>query len=138
MQGQLAGSEECETVPPAEASLKLLSDFYPVNSRGKILDTFQKNIEKELTRSALRSGSRGQMSNDNLSSEEHIALESLSCDSTIVNKSSDKGGLVVSKDGYIMTLCPVYIGNQTLGMPCSVLTQDTLIMSLAVYPWDSL
>lgn len=81
-----------------EASFKLRSDFYPVNSRGKILDTFQNNIEKELTRLALRSGNRGHICNDNLSSEECIALESLRCDSTIAIKNSDKGGMVVIQD----------------------------------------
>lgn len=65
-----SGDDECSAIPPEEVTLKTHSDFYPVNSRGKALDTFQKTVEKGLTQLALGSGSRAHVFNDNLSSEE--------------------------------------------------------------------
>lgn len=61
-----------------------------MNSRDKVIDTFQRNVERELTRLALCSGSRGHVFNDNLSSEERTAIESLSRDSAIVIWNSDR------------------------------------------------
>lgn len=39
-------SQEAAETPPVVALFRLRSDFYPINSRGKALDLFQKSVEK--------------------------------------------------------------------------------------------
>lgn len=56
LQDESVSGEVCETTLPVDVPFKLRSDYYPVNSRGKALDTFQRSVKRELTRLALHTG----------------------------------------------------------------------------------
>lgn len=48
LQGESAfgcDDQDGDYVPPIQAPLEVRSDFYPINSRSKCLDLFQKNME---------------------------------------------------------------------------------------------
>lgn len=70
-------------------SFKLKSDFYPVGSRVKDMDTYQKLVERDLTNLA-RNVPRN--ASENLTADEKLSLESLNKDISIVIKNADKGG----------------------------------------------
>ena len=75
---------------------KLRSEFYPVGSRGKDLDLFQKLVERDLTH--LSRACHRKHTGCNLSKDEIDALKVLSEDKSITIRNSDKGGTVVILD----------------------------------------
>lgn len=75
---------------------KSKSNFYPVASRGKDLDLFQKMVEGDLTRLARNCHKKPLP--DNLTLDERSALKNLTTDDSIVVRNADKGGTVVVLD----------------------------------------
>lgn len=80
-----------------DISFKSRSDLYPVASRGKDIDLFQKMVEGDLVRLA-RSCNNKKLSHDNLTVKERQAFKDLSADDSIVIRNADKGGMVIVLD----------------------------------------
>lgn len=76
-------------------SFKIRSEFYPIQSRGKDMDLYQKLAERDL--SSLAKYSLNNRA-ENLSIEEKKSLDDLHTDPSIVVKNTDKGGMVVVLD----------------------------------------
>lgn len=76
--------------------LNLDLTFYPVASRGRDLDLFQKMVEGDLTRLACSCHKRP--ITHNLTHAERLALKTFAADKSIVIRNVDKGGTVVVLD----------------------------------------
>lgn len=90
LMGQSSMVREEGTAIAGPMSCKTRSDFYPVNSRDKVMNEFQKMIERDLTRPVSQISVRGTIFNDNLSTEERELLMRLSRGNDFVIKNSGK------------------------------------------------
>ncbi|XP_053575200.1 DNA helicase B [Bombina bombina] len=81
------------------SGFKKLSVFYPIQSRGTILETFFKRVENDLTLLASRTETSGEFkTKSNLTVTERKAISDLQKNNNIVIRTADKGGAVVVLD----------------------------------------